>query len=130
MLRRLCRSKIHRATVTASRADYEGSIEIDETLMKAAGLMEHEVVLVANIANGSRFETYVIKGPRNSGVIGLNGAAARLGIAGDKLIIMSVGWMSEAEGRRLKPKFILVNHQNKVVDVRTGVKHGPIDTTI
>lgn len=130
MLRRLCRAKIHRATVTTSRSDYEGSIEIDESLMQAAGLLEHEMVLVANIANGARFETYVIKGPKNSGAIGLNGAAARLGVPGDKLIIMSTGWMSEAEAKRLKPKFILVNHQNRVVDVRTGVKHGPIDTTI
>jgi aspartate 1-decarboxylase len=130
MLRRLCRAKIHRATVTASRPDYEGSIEIDESLMNSAGLLEHEVVLVANIANGARFETYVIRGPKNSGTIGLNGAAARLGVSGDKLIIMSIGWMTEAEARRLKPKFILVNHQNKVVDVRSGVKHGPVDSEI
>jgi len=130
MLRRLCRAKIHRATVTASRLDYEGSIEIDESLMKAAGLLEHEVVLVANIANGARFETYVIKGPKNSGVMGLNGAAARLGVPGDKLIVMSMAVMSEAEARRLKPRFILVNHQNRVVDVRTGVKRGPIDSSI
>lgn len=130
MLRRLCRAKIHRATVTASRPDYEGSIEIDQTLMQAAGLLEHEVVLVANIANGARFETYVIKGPKNSGVIGLNGAAARLGVPGDKLIVMSIAWMSEAQGRKLKPKFIQVNHQNKVIDVRSGVKRGPIDARV
>ena len=130
MLRRLCRAKIHRATVTASRSDYEGSIELDETLMRAAGLLEYELVLIANVANGARFETYVIKGPKNSGVIGLNGAAARLGVPGDKLIIMSIAWMSEAEARRLKPKFILVNHENKVVETRSDVKHGPIDTTI
>src|SRR5262245_39531453 len=130
MLRRLCCAKIHRATVTASRADYEGSIEIDESLMKAARLLEHDVVLVANIANRSRFETYVFKSRKDSGVIGLNGAAARLGIAGDKVIVMSTGWMSEAEARRLRPRFVLVNHQNKVIDVRSGVKHGPIDTNL
>lgn len=130
MLRRLCRSKIHRATVTASQVDYEGSIEIDETLMKAAGLLEFEMVLVANVANGARFETYVIKGARDSGVIGLRGAAARLGLPGDKVIIMSVGLMSEVEARKLKPRFIQVNHQNKVVDVRSAVKRGPIDERI
>jgi aspartate 1-decarboxylase len=127
MLRRLCRSKIHRATVTASQPDYEGSIEIDETLMKAAGLLEFEIVLVANIANGARFETYVIKGRKNSGVIGLRGAAARLGTPGQKLIIMSVALMSEAEARKLKPKFIQVNDQNKIIDVRSVVKDGPVD---
>jgi len=130
MLRRLCRSKIHRATVTASQSEYEGSIEIDETLMKSAGLLEFEMVLVANVANGARFETYVIKGAKNSGVIGLRGAAARLGVPGDKLIIMSIGLMSEAEARKLKPRFIQVNHQNKVVDVRSVVKRGPIDASI
>lgn len=130
MLFRLCRSKIHRATITSARTDYEGSIEIDEALMKAAGLFEHELVIVANVANGARFETYIIKGPKNSGVIGLNGAAARLGVPGDKIIVMSVGWMNEAEARRLKPRFVLVNHENKVMEIRSGVKHGPIDERI
>ena len=127
MLRRMCRAKIHRAAITASRLDYEGSIEIDEALMNAAGLLEHEMVLVANVATGHRFETYVIKGPRNSGVIGLNGAAARLGTPGDKLIIMSVAWMSEADAKKLKPRFIQVDHQNRVCDVRSQVHRGPLD---
>ena len=96
--------------------------------MKAAGLLEYEIVLVANVANGSRFETYVIKGPKNSGIIGLRGAAARLGEPGNKLIIMSIALMSEAEGRKLKPKFIQVNSQNKIIDVRSAVKNGPVDT--
>ncbi len=127
MLRRMCRAKIHRAGVTASRPDYEGSIEIDETLMKAAGLLEHEVVLVANVANGARFDTYVIKGAANSGVIGLNGAAARLGNPGDKLIIMSTVWVTEAEAKKLKPKFIQVDHKNRIFDVRSQVKRGPLE---
>jgi len=127
MLRRMCRAKIHRAAVTASRPDYEGSIEVDEALIEAAGLLEHEVVLVANVANGARFETYIIKGERNSGVIGLNGAAARLGVPGDKLIIMSVAWMTEAAARKLKPKFIQVDHQNRIFDVRTAVHRGPLE---
>lgn len=128
MLRRMCRAKIHRAAVTASRLDYEGSIEIDESLMKAAGLLEYETVMVANVSNGARFETYVIKGPEDSGVIGLNGAAARLGVPGDKLIIMSIAWMEEAAARALKPRFILVDHQNKISDVRSVVQRGPLET--
>jgi aspartate 1-decarboxylase len=124
MLRRMCRSKIHRATITSSRLDYEGSIEIDHALMEAAGIFEHEMVLVANLSNGRRFETYVIRGPRQTGVIGLNGAAARLGLIGDKIIIMSVGWMSDSEARKLKPRFIQVDHKNRVVDVHIGVKRG------
>lgn len=121
MLRRICRAKIHRATVTASRVDYEGSIEVDEALIEAAGILEHEMVLVANVANGHRFETYVIKGRRDSGVISLNGAAAHLGKPGDKVIIMSVAWMEDAEARALKPQFILVDDKNRVAAVRHGV---------
>lgn len=114
MLRRMCRSKIHNATVTESRIDYKGSIQIDASLMKAADLLEHEMVLVANMSNGERFETYVIKGKSGSGVIGLNGAAARLGIVGDKLIIMAAGWMEERDAKQLKPKFIYLNEKNRL----------------
>jgi aspartate 1-decarboxylase len=121
MLRRLCRAKIHRATITQSRIDYEGSIEVDEALMKEAGLLEHEMVLVANIANGQRFETYVIKGRANSGVIGLNGAAARLGNVGDKVIIMSVAWLTEKEAKSLKPAFIQVDEKNRAIAIRSSV---------
>src|SRR5687768_1700788 len=127
MLRRMCRAKIHRATITASRLDYEGSIEIDEALMEAAGIFENEMVLVANLANGQRFETYVIRGGRRSGVVGLNGAAARLGSPGDKIIVMSVAWLDEAAAQKLKPKFIQVDQRNRIVDVRNGVKHGRIE---
>jgi aspartate 1-decarboxylase len=128
MLRRMCRAKIHRATITASRLDYEGSIEIDFELMRAAGLFEHEMVLVANLANGNRFETYVIKGEANSGVIGLNGAAARLGSPGDKVIIMSVAWMDEAAAQKLKPQFVQVDAQNRIVATRNGVTRGRTNT--
>lgn len=121
MLRRMCRGKIHRATITHSRLDYEGSIEVDFALMKAAGILEHEMVLVANLANGERFETYIIKGQEGSGVVGLNGAAAHLGKPGDKVIIMSVAWMTEAEAKRLKPKFAKVDQSNRVLGVRSGV---------
>lgn len=118
----MCRGKIHRATITGSHLDYEGSIEVDEALMEAAQILEHEMVLVANIANGNRFETYVIRGPRNSGVVALNGAAARLGKVGDKVIIMSVAWMDEKEAQSLKPKFAKVNEQNQVLEILSGVK--------
>ncbi len=125
MLRRMCRAKIHRATITASRLDYEGSIEVDQALIEAAGMYEHEMVLVANLANGNRFETYIIKGPRHSGVIGLNGAAARLGDPGDKVIIMSVAWLEDAKAKKLKPQFVQVDNRNRVLAVRAGVKkHG------
>jgi len=87
-------------------------------------MFEHEMVLVANLANGNRFETYLIKGRRNSGVIGLNGAAARLGDPGDKVIIMSVAWMSEAKAKKLKPQFVQVDNLNRVLAVRAGVKRG------
>ncbi|MCG3205339.1 MAG: Aspartate 1-decarboxylase [Elusimicrobia bacterium] len=124
MLRRMCRAKIHRATITASRLDYEGSIEVDQVLMEKAGILEHEMVLVANLANGQRFETYVIKGARHSGVIGLNGAAARLGSPGDKIIIMSVAWMEETMAKKLKPQFVQVDQHNHVIAIRPGVKRG------
>lgn len=122
MLRRMCRAKIHRATITASRLDYEGSIEIDQALIEAAGMYEHEMVLVANLANGNRFETYIIKGARHSGVIGLNGAAARLGDPGDKVIIMSVAWIEDSKAQKLKPQFVQVDNRNRVLAVRPGVK--------
>jgi len=121
MLRRMCRAKIHRATITHSRLDYEGSIEVDEGLMEAAGIYENEMVLVANLANGNRFETYTIKGKRNSGVIGLNGAAARLGDPGDLIIIMSVAWVEDEEAKRLSPKFVEVDQKNRLVQVKNGV---------
>lgn len=122
----MCRAKIHRATITASRLNYEGSIEVDQALMDAAGLLEHEMVLVANLANGNRFETYVIKGEKHSGAIGLNGAAAHLGKPGDKVIIMSVAWLDETAAKKLKPKFVQVDAQNRLLAVRPGIKDGRV----
>jgi aspartate 1-decarboxylase len=120
----MCRAKIHRATITGAHLDYEGSIEIDQDLLDAAGILEHEMLLIANLANGHRFETYAIKGPRGSGSISLNGAAARLGAPGHKLIIMSVAWMSETLARKLKPKFVQVDAKNRPVATRSGVVRG------
>lgn len=124
MLRRMCRAKIHRATITTSNIDYEGSIEIDQALMEAADIYEHEMVLVANLSNGERFETYVIKGSRYSGVIGLNGAAARLGVRGDKVIIMSIGLIDEKDYAQFKPRFIRVDENNRIVATEDQVHYG------
>ena len=117
MFRRICRAKIHAATVTACDVDYEGSIEIDEDLIERAGLCPFEMVLVANLVNGERFETYVITGPRGSGVIGLNGAAALLGKPGDQVIIMAIGVADEAACRGFKPVVVKVDEKNRVKQV-------------
>ncbi len=105
-------AKIHRAKITGKSLDYEGSITVDEVLMKAVEIEEGELVQVVNIENGSRFETYVIKGPENSGAIELNGAAARMGELGDKVIIMAYGLFDADESH--KAKTVVVNSQNKI----------------
>lgn len=112
MKRFFLHAKIHRAKVTGKSLDYEGSITIDEALMKAVGIEEGELVQVVNIENGSRFETYAIKGPENSGAIELNGAASRMGELGDKVIIMAYGLFDAGEAH--KAKTIVVNSQNKI----------------
>jgi aspartate 1-decarboxylase len=114
MLRKILRAKIHRATVTAAALDYVGSITIDRDLMDAAGLAEWECVLVANLANGTRHETYVIAGERGSGTICINGAAAHLVGVGDKVIILCFGLMDEAERSKHRPKVVLVDEGNRV----------------
>ena len=112
------RAKIHRATVTESNLDYEGSITIDAELIDAAGLYEFEKVHVLNLNTGSRIETYVIKGERNSGVICLNGAAARLGSKGDRVIILSYFLVPEEDAASFKPRIVLVDDQNKIKNAR------------
>ncbi|HQB68677.1 MAG TPA: aspartate 1-decarboxylase [Paludibacteraceae bacterium] len=102
----ILKSKIHRVTVTESRLDYIGSITIDEDLMDAANLIANEKVQVVDNNNGNRFETYVIKGERGSGVICLNGAAAHLVSVGDVVIIMAYTWLEEEEARTFKPAII------------------------
>uniref|UniRef100_A0A7C5V5Q2 Aspartate 1-decarboxylase n=1 Tax=Caldicellulosiruptor owensensis TaxID=55205 RepID=A0A7C5V5Q2_9FIRM len=109
------KSKIHRATVTEANLNYVGSITIDEDLMKAAGIFENEKVQVVNINNGERFETYVIKGEKGSGVICLNGAAARLVQVGDKVIIMAYCLLTMEEYYNHKPKIVFVDDENKIV---------------
>ncbi len=111
----VCKSKIHRATITDCSLDYIGSMTIDENLMKAADLVEYEKIEVANINNGERFATYVIKGEAGSGVIALNGAAARKGEIGDLVIIIAYGQIDQSEGPSWKPSVVFVDKSNKPV---------------
>jgi len=109
------KSKIHRATVTQADLDYVGSVTLDAALMEAADLLEGEQVSIVDITNGARIETYVIPGPRGSGVIGINGAAARLVHQGDLVIIISYALLTDAEARTLKPAVVHVDEQNRIV---------------
>jgi len=115
-MRLMLKSKLHMATVTGKNLDYEGSIEIDEGLMNAVDLKENELVLVADVNNGARFETYVIKGKAGSGTITLNGAAARLVEVGDKIIIMSFGLFNENEYKG--PRVAILGEKNRVVEIK------------
>jgi aspartate 1-decarboxylase len=117
MMRVMLKSKIHRATVTQADLDYVGSIAIDAELMEAADLIEGEQVVIADITNGARLETYVITAPRGSGMIGINGAAAHLVHAGDLVIIMSYAVLQDADARAVKPRVVHVDEQNRVVSL-------------
>lgn len=122
----MLKGKIHRAEVTESNLNYVGSITIDRELMKQAGFFEYEKVQIVDIDNGSRFETYIIAGQRNSGMICLNGAAARCVQKGDKVIIMAYCEIDESEVNNHKPKVIFVNEKNEVKEVGYYEKHGEI----
>ena len=115
MMRWMCKSKIHRATITEANLDYEGSIAVDEGLLEAADIAPYEMVQVFNLNNGQRFETYAIPAPKGSGEICLNGAAARLGVAGDKVIIISAAFVDESDVPSFSPKVVFVNAKNKRV---------------
>ncbi len=117
MLRIMMKSKIHRATVTQADLDYVGSVTVDADLLDAADLLEGEQVAIVDITNGARIETYVIPGPRGSGAIGINGAAAHLIHPGDLVIIMSYALMDEAEARAMTPRVVHVDQHNKVVKI-------------
>ena len=121
------RGKIHRATVVQAELDYVGSITIDEALMEAAGIYEYEKVQIVDINNGARFETYVISGERDSGMICLNGAAARMVSVGDKIIIMTYGIMSPEELKQNPPKVVFVDEENKITRITRYEKHGKIE---
>jgi aspartate 1-decarboxylase len=114
MLRTMCKSKIHRATVTGADLHYVGSITIDPVLMEAADLLEYEQVQVVDVDNGARLETYVIPGIPGAGEICLNGAAARLVHPGDKVIVISYGQYDEAALASYRPTFVFVDEQNRI----------------
>jgi aspartate 1-decarboxylase len=109
------RAKIHRATITSADLHYEGSLTVDEDLLDAADLVTHEEIQVVNVNNGARFNTYVIPGPRGSGVVQLNGAAARLGMAGDLVILIAYGEFDEKEAERHHPRVVFVDAKNRLV---------------
>ena len=111
----ILKAKIHRATVTDADLNYEGSLTVDTNLLEKTGILEYEKVHVVNINNGARFETYIIKGKPGSGEICLNGAAARLGQKGDKVIIIAYALFSEEELKNHKPNIVLVDDNNKPV---------------
>lgn len=112
-VRKVLRGKIHRATVTEANLHYEGSITIDKALMEAMDLVEFEAVHVWDVNNGERFETYALEGPAGSGVICVNGAAARKVAPGDLIIIGAFTWLEEEAARRHQPKIVMVDGQNR-----------------
>jgi aspartate 1-decarboxylase len=110
----MLKGKIHRARVTEANKEYEGSITIDSALMEAADILPYEMVAVLDVDNGARLETYAIEGPRNSGVICINGAAARLVAKGDIVIIVSYAGVAEEETRDWHPRVVYVDEQNRI----------------
>ncbi|OGW38528.1 MAG: aspartate 1-decarboxylase [Nitrospirae bacterium RBG_13_39_12] len=116
MLRCILRTKIHIATVTESNLSYEGSITIDEAILKKAGILPYEQVMISNLNNGERFETYVI--PGNRGEICLNGPTARKGVVGDKIIIFCYSYVEDSKLKRFKPKIVLLDEKNKILSVK------------
>jgi len=123
----LLKSKIHRAVVTQSDLNYVGSVTIDARLMREAGIVEYEKVAIADIDNGNRFETYVIVGEEDSGIICLNGAAARCVNAGDKVIIMAYADMTPEEAQTFKPAVIFVDENNKIIRKASHEHHGLLE---
>ncbi|WP_432408239.1 aspartate 1-decarboxylase [Wukongibacter sp. M2B1] len=124
MLVNMFKSKIHRATVTEANLNYVGSITIDKTLIDAAGILPGERVQIVNNNNGARLETYVIEGAADSGIICLNGAAARLVQPGDNVIIIAYCWISDEEARTTKPNIVFVDEANKIVEKTDIEIHG------
>lgn len=118
MFRKLLKSKIHRATVTKSDLNYEGSIAVDAALLEAADIQPFEAVHVWNVTNGSRLQTYALPVERGGGEICLNGAAARLAQAGDLVIIASFAWQDEKEAARATPKLVFVDARNRIAELK------------
>ena len=124
MTLKMLKGKIHRATVVQAELDYVGSITIDEDLLDAAGILEYEQVQIVDVNNGNRFETYTIRGERGSGMICLNGAAARCVSTGDKVIIMCYADLDAEEAPAHKPSVVFVDEENKISRVTKYEKHG------
>lgn len=120
MMRTVCKSKIHGAWVTEANLNYVGSLTIDSTLMKAANIAPYEWLHVVNVTTGSRFQTYAIEGEAGSGIIALNGAAARLGLAGDKVIIMCSASVTEEELAGFRPHLVFVDDKNHIINPTIG----------
>jgi aspartate 1-decarboxylase len=119
MYRQLLKAKIFRATVTDARIDYEGSIEIDEELLRAADIRPWEKVLIANLNNGSRIESYAIPGEAGSGIVSLNGGAAKYGQKGDTVIIMTFGVFTEEEVEDHEPRVVYVDQKNRILSLKS-----------
>jgi aspartate 1-decarboxylase len=118
------KSKIHRATVTEANLNYEGSVTLDADLMEAANILPHEQVQVLNVNNGERFDTYAIRGQRGTGMVCLNGPAARLAQVGDMVIILTYAWMEREELERHTPKVVLVDERNRPLRTEAAGKRG------
>ncbi|PKM95159.1 MAG: aspartate 1-decarboxylase [Firmicutes bacterium HGW-Firmicutes-1] len=121
------KAKLHRATVTDANIDYVGSITIDKELMEKSGIICGEKVQVVNINNGERFETYTIEGDYGSGVICLNGAAARLAQPRDKVIIIAYAMMTQEEAKTFEPNVLILNDNNKIIDIKHEEIHGRME---
>lgn len=122
----MLKSKIHRATVTQAELDYVGSITVDIALLEQAGIFEYEKVQIVDVNNGARFETYTIAGERGSGVMCLNGAAARMVQTGDRIILMAYTQVTPEEAKELRPTVLFVDDKNQVTKVTNYEKHGEI----
>jgi aspartate 1-decarboxylase len=118
MKRIILKAKIHRATVTKAKLDYEGSLSLDESLMKAADMIPYEKVDVYNVSNGERFSTYLIKGEKDSGMVGVYGAAAHKAKKGDKLIVASYVLLDEDETDFFMPKIVILDEENRIKEIK------------
>jgi len=114
----MLKAKIHRATVTEANLHYEGSITIDQVLLREAGILPYEKVQVVNVNTGARLETYVVEGPPHSGTVCMNGGAARLAHPGDLVIIMAYALLTPDEARAFKPRLVLVDGSNAIREIR------------
>lgn len=122
----MLKAKIHRATVTQAELDYVGSITVDIELLEQAGILEYEKVQIVDVNNGARFETYTIAGERGSGVMCLNGAAARMVQTGDKIILMAYAQVTPEEAHEMRPTVLFVDENNQITKITNYEKHGEI----